>query len=240
MNLSIVIPAYNEAKRIRRTLIQMLAFLNTHNITYEIIIVDDGSTDTTLQVVRKFKGNIKIVQNKTNLGKGFAVKTGIEHAKYDLILFSDADLATPIGEVLGMIKQIDKGHDVVIASRNLPESTIVVKQSLFRQILGKTFPLLVKLLLVPGITDTQCGFKLFTAKAAKRIVKLQTISRFSFDVELLFIARKLGFKVAEVPVTWTDQKGSTVNPLRDGLRMLVDLVKIRVNQIKGKYTSKKK
>ncbi|MFH1590249.1 MAG: dolichyl-phosphate beta-glucosyltransferase [archaeon] len=235
MDLSIVMPAYNEDKRIKKSLIDIIKHLNEKKIVYELIVVDDGSSDKTVEIVNGFQGNIRILKNKTNSGKGFSVRKGIENAKYDLVLFTDADLATPIEELDKMLKEMELGADIVIASRNLPKSNIVVKQPFYRQIMGKTFPFLVRLLLIPNIRDTQCGFKLFRTNIAKQIVKKQTIHGFSFDVEILFIARKLGFKIKEVPVKWIDKKGSKVNPLTDAFKMFMDLIRIRHNFIMKKY-----
>jgi dolichyl-phosphate beta-glucosyltransferase len=202
-SLSIVIPVYNEEKRIEKTLNKILEYIKIKKIKYEIIIVDDFSKDKTIDVIKKFKEKIIILKNNKNYGKGYSIKKGIENAKNELILFSDADLATPIEELDKMLGFINK-FDIIIASRNLKESKIVIKQPFYRQLLGKTFPLLVRLLLISDIKDTQCGFKLFKNDIAKNIVKLQTINRFCFDVELLFIAKKLGYKIKEIPVIWID------------------------------------
>jgi dolichyl-phosphate beta-glucosyltransferase len=236
MTLSVVIPAYNESKRIKKTLIDIISYLESKKCVYEIIIVDDSSFDNTIQVVNSLKNkNIQIIKNKTNHGKGFCVKRGIKNSKYDFILFSDADLATPIKELDSMIKEINNGFDIVVASRNLSKSIIMVEQPFYRQIMGKIFPLIVRLLLIPQIKDTQCGFKLFRSNIAKKIVKKQTINRFCFDVEILFIAKKYRYKIKEVPVTWIDKKGSKVNPFKDSFSMFFDLIKIRINDLLGKY-----
>ncbi len=237
MAISVIIPAYNEAKRIEPTLVQIMHYLKTHGDAYEIIIVDDCSTDATQKIVSRYCNNhIRIVQNKINRGKGFSVKKGILYAKYPLILFSDSDLATPIEELKQLMVQINKGNDIAIASRNLEGSMITQQQQFYRRILGKIFPFFVNIIALRGFKDTQCGFKLFRADVAKRIALLQTFERFSFDVEMLFIAQKLGCKIAEVPVTWQNKEGSTVNPVKDGFLMLIDLFRLRWNNILGKYT----
>ena len=238
MEISVVIPAYNEEKRIGTSLKKVIGYLSSNFDKYEIIIVDDGSTDNINKIIAKHKGkNIKVLRNKKNRGKGYSVKRGILNAKYSLVLFSDSDLATPIeelGKFLGYIKH----YDIVIASRNLKESRIKVKQPVYRQLMGGFFPLLVNLIALRGFKDTQCGFKLFKTDIAKRIVQLQTFERFSFDVEILFIAKKLGCKIKEAPVAWIDQKGSKVNPIKDSIKMLIDLFKIRHNNLLGKYKIK--
>lgn len=236
MNISVVIPAYNEEKRIGPTLRQVTAFLQKHFDSYEIIIIDDCSDDRTDEVVSEYKEhNVRVIRNDTNKGKGYSVKRGIQNARYPLVLFTDSDLSTPIEELERFIQHINDGYDIVIASRNLKGSTIKVEQPFYRQVLGKTFPLLVNLLILKGFKDTQCGFKLFRTDAAKKIIELQTFERFSFDVELLFIAIKNGFKVKEAPVVWIDRKGTKVNPLTDGFSMLIDLFKIRYNNLLHKY-----
>lgn len=238
--ISIVIPAYNEEKRIGKSIKQIVKYLDKKKYSYEVIVVDDGAIDNTIDVVKK-AGNkyVRIIKNKKNMGKGYSVKTGILNAKYPLVLFSDSDLATPIEELDKFMEYI-KNYDIVIASRNLKESDIKVKQPFCRQLMGKTFPLLVNLIALGGFRDTQCGFKLFKTNAAKKIVSLQTFNRFSFDVEILFIAKKLGYKIKEAPVVWIDKEGSKVNPIKDSLEMLTDLFKIRLNNLLGKYEGKLK
>jgi dolichyl-phosphate beta-glucosyltransferase len=236
--ISIVIPAYNEEKRIVKSLNQIIKYLEKNRSTYEIIIVDDGSTDKTIEVIKQINNkNIKIIKNKINMGKGYSVKRGILKAKHPLVLFSDSDLATPIQELKKFMKLI-KNFDIVIASRNLKESNIKIKQPFHRKVIGKIFPFLVKLLALRGFKDTQCGFKLFKTNIAKKIVSLQTFNRFSFDVEILYIAKKLGYTIKEAPVVWIDKEGSKVNPIKDSIRMLIDLFKIRINNLLGKYDGK--
>ncbi len=236
MELSIVIPCYNEEKRIVPTLNTLFSFLEHHqNIDeYEVIIVDDGSKDNTLKVIPSHP-HLRVIPHEFNQGKGGAVRTGVLHSKYETLLFMDSDLATPIEELDKLSPFLQQGYEIVIASRNLPQSNIVTKQPKYRQLAGKTFPLLVRLLSGLPYRDTQCGFKLMKAGPGKEIFKRLTILRFAFDVEMLFIAKKLGYKTAEVPVTWIDQSGSTVHFFRDSWRMLKDLFRIRINDLKGKY-----
>lgn len=236
MDISIVIPAYNEEKRIEESLIKIIDYCKNNFEKYEIIVIDDCSKDRTNEIVTKYEdSNLRILKNEVNKGKGYSVKRGILEAKYPLVLFTDSDLATPIEELKGFIKYINQGYDVVIASRNMKGSDIKVKQPFYRQMMGQAFPLLVSLIALRGFNDTQCGFKLFKTDKAKRIVQLQTFERFSFDVELLFIAKKLGYKIKEAPVVWIDKGGSKVNLIKDSSKMLLDLFKIRLNNISGKY-----
>ncbi len=236
MKISIVIPAYNEEKRIEKSLSEIKKYCENNFQEYEVIVVDDCSNDKTNEIVGRYAdSNIKLLKNKLNRGKGYSVKMGMLAAKYPMVLFSDSDLATPINELKNFIDYIEQGYDIVIASRNLCDSDIKVKQPFYRQIMGKFFPFLVNVIALKGFKDTQCGFKLFKTGAAKRINKLQTLERFSFDVEILFIARKLGYKIKEAPVVWIDKEGSKVNPIHDSFKMLIDLFKIRYNDLTGKY-----
>ncbi len=225
--ISVIIPAYNEAGKIVSTISEISEYLQ--NRDYEIIVVDDGSSDNTAKIAfeNNFK-NTKILSYKKNKGKGYAVKLGLLEAKGEYILFSDADLSTPINELDKLLKVMnEKNADVVIASRGLKDSNIAQSQGVFRKSLGKTFNLIVQLLVLRGISDTQCGFKLFTHKAAKIIGKKQTIEGFGFDIEQLYIAKKEGFKVKEIPVTWNNDTNSKVNPIKDSLKMLIDIFKVR-------------
>ena len=202
---------------------------------YEIIVVDDCSKDSTKEIVLAHEDpNLRLLQNEVNKGKGYSVKKGILSAKYPNVLFSDSDLATPIEELEKMIPHLED-YDIVIASRNMKESDIKIKQPKYRQLAGNIFPLLVNLIALRGFKDTQCGFKLFKTEKAKKIVNLQTFEEFSFDVEILYIAKKLGYNIKEEGVVWIDKEGSKVNFLKDSTKMLIDLFKIRMNNIKGKY-----
>ncbi len=233
--ISIVIPCYNEEKRIINTLKKTIKYLENKKYNYEIIIVDDFSKDNTIKIIDNLKNKkIKILQNEKNYGKGYSIKKGMLNAKYPLVLFMDADLATPIEELDKFTKEI-KNYDILIASRKLNNSNISKKQPFYRQILGKIFLNIVKLFAIKEFKDTQCGFKLFKKDVAKDIFELQTINRFAFDVEILYIALKKNYKIKELPVKWIDQKGSTVNPVKDSISMLKDLLKIRFNDFLGKY-----
>jgi dolichyl-phosphate beta-glucosyltransferase len=234
MNISIIIPAYNEEKRIDSTIKKILIYSKKRFNKYEIILVDDASIDKTTKIVSKYK-KVKILKNKKNKGKGYSIKKGIFNAKYEFILFTDSDLATPIFELEKLIDKINKGYDIVISSRNLKTSKIITKQPIYRQFLGKIFPYLVKLIVISNIKDTQCGFKLFKKDVAVIIAKKQTLNRYCFDVEQLLIAKKMGFKIKEIGVKWIDKKGSKVNIIKDSLQMLIDLFIIKYKSLRGYY-----
>jgi len=229
--LSIVIPAYNEAKRIGSTLEKVLDYFRGQNASFEIIVVDDGSKDKTDGIVRGFSKNypeVKILRHRTNLGKGAAVKTGVFEAKGDYILFSDADLSTPIEEIEKLLLELkEKRYDIAIGSRGVPGSKIVVSQPWYRQWVGKFFPLLVHFLIFKDIRDTQCGFKLFKEDVARELFSSQKIRGFSFDVEIIYLAKRRGCRVKEVPVVWCNSRESRVRILRDSFLMLKDLLRIR-------------
>ncbi|GIV08648.1 MAG: glycosyl transferase [Fimbriimonadales bacterium] len=234
--LSVVIPAYNEATRIERTMQRVVEYLNTRGGTYEVLVVSDGSTDATESIVQGFAqahSQVQLLAYQPNRGKGYAVRYGILRARGERVLFSDADLATPIEELEKLEPYLDKGYPVAIGSRPLRESQLVVRQPLYREMAGRAFNKAVQLLAVRGIHDTQCGFKLFTREAAQDIFSRCRLNGFSFDFESLFYARRLGYDIAEVPIRWMHQEGSKVRLLRDGLRMLRDLAWLRLHAWRG-------
>ena len=236
--LSVVIPAYNEEDRLPGTLERVISYLGRRGGEFEIIVVDDGSDDGTSEAALSFasKAPIRVLRNNRNRGKGYSVRRGMLEAKGDLRLFSDADLSTPIEELPKLERAIlEEGFDIAIASRGLPQSRLPARQPFWREALGRTFNLYIQLLLLPGIWDTQCGFKLFTARAAEEVFGRVTIEGFGFDFEALFIARKLGLRIKEVPVTWYHSPKTKVKVLRDGLRMGLEALKVRVNDLKGIY-----
>lgn len=234
MKLSIIIPAYNEEKRIASSLKRIYEYLKKKKIDYEIIIVNDGSRDKTTEVVRKIKDKrTRIISHKINKGKGHAVKTGMLAAKGDLLLLSDSDLSTPIEELDKLMEYI-KNYDIVIGSRAMKGSDVRIKQAFYKVWLGKLGNKAIQFLVAPGIKDTQCGFKLFKKNVAQRIFKKQTIDRWGFDFEILFIARKLGYTIKEFPVVWINAEGSKVK-LTDYPKTFLELFKIRWNNLCGKY-----
>lgn len=235
--LSIVIPAYKEEFRIAKILTAVCDYEKSHDFSVETIIVNDGSPDNLVNAANKFKDKVKnlvIIDRKENRGKGFSVKEGVltAHGKY--VLFADADNSTPLYQVDKLLKFVDQ-YDVVIGSRYSNGGKLAKSQSLVRILGSRGLNLVIQLLADRGIKDTQCGFKLFEAKAAKEIFTRQTFDRFSFDIEILAIARKLGYKVREAGIIWYDDPHSTVNPIKDGMRMLTDSWQVRKNIVAGKY-----
>ncbi len=240
MTYSLIIPAYNESSRIRPTLDRILQHVRDQHWDAEIIIVDDGSADDTAGIIREYAGKhpqIRLVQNPGNRGKGFSVRNGMLHARGDICLFSDADLSSPITEAQKLFDAITAGADVAIGSRWLRAELQTERQPLYRQLFGRIFNLLLRILLGLRFKDTQCGFKAFRGEAARRIFPLQRIERWGFDPEILFLARNMGMQVAEVPVVWAHSEGTRLHPFRDGLRMFGDVVRIRWNALNRAYAA---
>jgi dolichyl-phosphate beta-glucosyltransferase len=236
--LSVVIPAYNEENRIGSTLRRILDYLNLQFYEAEVLVVIDGSQDRTIDVVREFaekSSNIAILNNGCNRGKGYAVRRGMLESRGQFLLFSDADLSTPINEVERLLVPLRCGYDVAIASRALSGADIRVRQPWWRQLMGRIYNRFVQALILPGIRDSQCGFKCFSRNIAHQVFSRQRIDRFGFDVEVLWIARKLGYRIAEVPVTWVNDALSKVHPVRDSFWMLVDLFRTWHNIRGGSY-----
>lgn len=236
--LSIVIPAYNEENKIGKTLEKTISYFNSRSYAYEIIVVDDKSSDKTLDIIKELSvrhKQIQLLKNKLNYGKGFSVKKGMLASCGQYVLFSDADFSTPIEEMEKLLEWLEKGHDIAIGSRALKESDIQIHQQWYRETMGKIFNLLVRLITVRKIKDTQCGFKCFKREVIQNIFNKQTINRFSFDVELLWIALKQRYRVKEVPIRWLNNPSSKVHPVLDSTRMFFDLIKIRINDLRGLY-----
>jgi dolichyl-phosphate beta-glucosyltransferase len=236
--LTVVVPAYNEAARIGLTLQRILTYFDSQSWNGDVIVVLDGGRDGTGDEVRRVSGadrRVAIVDNGVNHGKGFSVRRGMLAAQGRYVLFSDADLSTPIEEAARLIAAIEAGADIAIASRALAASNVQVHQPWWRESMGRVFNWFVQRLALPGIKDSQCGFKCFRRDVAHRVFALQRVTRFAFDVEVLSIARSLGCRIAELPVTWIDQPASTVNPVTAPAGMLLDLVRIRLNHVLGRY-----
>lgn len=239
MYLSIIIPAYNEEKRIKGTLESIAEYLRKIDKKVEVFVVDDGSRDNTAEICLSMTNqipNLSVIKNTQNKGKGQSVKQGMRIATGEYRLFMDADNATPIDEIEKLLPYADE-YPIVIGSRYLSESHIIVKQPWYRIVISRIGHFIIDLLLVRGIKDTQCGFKLFTKEAAEQIFPKQTIKRWGFDMEILAIAQKiLKLKIKEVPVTWYNSSDSRFRPIRDAVRTLRELIKIKLNLISGKYS----
>ncbi|TSC96716.1 MAG: glycosyl transferase, group 2 family [Parcubacteria group bacterium Athens0714_26] len=227
--LSVIIPAHNEAKRLPLTLIDLDKHLSEQEFSYEILVVNDGSTDDTAEITRRFElliKNLKLIDNKENKGKGGVVKQGMLAAKGAWRLFMDADNSTSIVEFNKMIPYFKNGYDVVIADRDIKGSRLVPAQPWYKRILGNIGNLIIQILLVPGIWDTQCGFKCYSQEAAEKIFRLTRISRWGFDAETLALAKKLGYKIKEIPVFWVNDTRSQVR-LSAYLQVLLETAKVR-------------
>jgi dolichyl-phosphate beta-glucosyltransferase len=236
MFLSIVIPAYNEEKRLPGTLQKIDAFLSRQPYTAEVLVVENGSTDHTAEIVRDFSKEhpqFRLISIKER-GKGIAVKTGMLAAQGEYRFICDADLSMPIEEVNKFLPPALDGYDVAIASREAPGARRF-NEPWYRHLMGRVFNFIVRVLAVPGFADTQCGFKCFTADAAELVFPKQTMSGWGFDVEVLFIALHHGLKVVEVPVNWYYMENSRVNPVKDTFSMLREVIKVRQNARKGLY-----
>jgi dolichyl-phosphate beta-glucosyltransferase len=242
-SVSIVIPAYNESQRLGPTLGRVLDFVSRQGWDAEVIVVDDGSEDHTADIVRNYAENnraegdrvVRLMQNPGNRGKGYSVRNGVMNARGNIILFTDADLSSPIEEAPKLLEALDAGADVAIGSRWVRSELQTQRQSLARQALGRGFNLFLRIVLRLDFKDTQCGFKAFRRSAAEALFARQRIEGWGFDPELLFLASRLGLKVAEVPVLWGHDDRTRIHPLADGSRMALEMLRIRWYALAGKY-----
>ena len=233
--LSVIIPVYNEEKRIINSLKKLDEFISNNNFNCEIIVVDDGSSDNSCKIVREFfsklgsndKYHFDLIENRINRGKGFSVRKGLERAGGKFILFTDADFSTPIEELQKLLGFLNAGYDIAIGSRSLKDSKLIKRQNIFRMYMGKFFNLMVRLITGLNFVDTQCGFKMFTGGAKNLLLPYLKIDDFSFDVEILYTAKKLGMKVKEVPVSWINSPDSKVRIIKDSMKMFFTLIKIK-------------
>jgi glycosyltransferase involved in cell wall biosynthesis len=236
-NLSIIIPSYNEETRLPATLERIVSYIDAKQPDAEVIVVDDGSTDRTAAVAEPFRGrlrNLRVVSNGVNRGKGFSVKHGFSEATGEIVLFTDADLSAPIEEADKLLAAL-RNHDVAIGSRAMDRSLIETHQSAFREFAGILFNKIVRTILRLPFVDTQCGFKAFRRERCQIIFKQQTIERFGFDPELLYLARRHGLSTAEVPVRWAHSPATKVSMMRDSVQMFADVFVIRWNSFLGRY-----
>ena len=236
--LSIVIPAYNESARIEHTLERVMECVSKQAWDAEVLVVDDGSSDDTPEIVRRWMqvySRLHLVRNPGNRGKGYSVRNGLLQAAGEVVMFTDADLSAPMEEAERLLAVIDAGADVAIGSRWIDRTRQTIHQPLYRRFFGRCFNRLTRTVMGLPFKDTQCGFKAFRRPAAQIIFRLQRIERWGFDPEILFIARKLRFKICEVPVTWGHDERSRISYLKDGIKMLEELAHIRYNSIFGRY-----
>jgi glycosyltransferase involved in cell wall biosynthesis len=241
VHYSIVIPAYNETARIRRALTDILRAVKTNGWDAEVLVVNDGSTDDTAAIVRSLISAhpiVRLIDNDRNRGKGYSVRHGMLEAAGSIAMFTDADLSAPIDEAERLFAAIREGADVAIGSRWLERGRQTIHQPLYRQFFGRCFNAVTRIVMRLPFADTQCGFKAFTRPAAQTIFQLQRIERWGFDPEILFIARKRGYRVREVAVTWGHDERSRISYLRDGIKMLEELIYIRWNALVGAYRRK--
>ena len=235
---SFIIPAYNESERLTVSLPKVLEYVSRNQLPSEIIVVNDGSRDDTAGIVRRFAVTnpiIRLLENPGNRGKGYSVRNGMLHAHGDVMLFTDADLSSPIGEASKLFAALEQGADVAIGSRWLRAELQTERQPWYRQLYGRMFNLALRIVLGLRYRDTQCGFKAFTRSAVQTIFTRQRIERWGFDPELLFLADKFKLKTAEVPVEWAHDHRSKINPLRDGIKMGVEVLRVRWNDLRGLY-----
>jgi dolichyl-phosphate beta-glucosyltransferase len=236
--LSIIIPAYNESARIGPALRQVLACIHELNWPAEVIVVNDGSRDDTAEIVKKIAARdpiVRMIENPVNRGKGYSVRNGMLHAAGEVMMFTDADLSSPIEETEQLLAAIRDGADIAIGSRWLDRGRQTKHQPWYRQMFGRCFNAVTRLVMGLPFADTQCGFKAFRRDAAHTVFQLQRIERWGFDPELLFIALKRGYTVREVPVTWGHDERSRLSYLKDGIKMLEELVYVRWNALTGVY-----
>lgn len=234
--LSIVVPAYNEEKRLQVTLPHLVDFVRRQPYRVEVLVVDDGSSDRTAEIVQQFAAQhafIKLLQPGRG-GKGHAVKSGMLQAQGEFVFFGDADWAMPVTELPKFLPPQRNGYQVAIGSRE-GEGAVRYNEPGYRHLMGRVFNWLVKILAVPGFEDTQCGFKCFHHSVVQDLFGHQTIDGFGFDVEVLFIAQKRGYSIVEVPIDWYYQTESKVSPVKDTMRMVQDLLDVRRNDRQGRY-----
>jgi len=237
--LSIVIPAYNEENRLPDTLAQIASFVSAQSYPVEVVVVDNNSSDATRRIAEDFAAKYLYarVLHEPRQGKGAAVKTGMLAAHGEYLFICDADLSMPIEEVNKLLPPALDSYDVAIASREAPGARRVDEPE-YRHLMGRVFNLIVRLLAIPGIQDTQCGFKVFRRAVAYQVFPLQTIDGWGFDVEVLFIALRRGYKLVEVPITWYYRPQTKISPLRDSINMFTEVMRVRINGWRGAYERK--
>jgi len=243
VDYSIIVPAYNESARIGRTLTHILECVHQNGWQAEVVVVNDGSTDDTAAIIQGFAAKdpiVRLIENPGNRGKGFSVRNGILHAIGDIVMFTDADLSSPMQEASLLFDAIHEGADIAMGSRWLDRKRQTIQQPLYRQFFGRCFNAVTRIVMGLPFADTQCGFKAFKRTVAQTIFQLQRIERWGFDPEILFIAIKRGYSIREVPVTWGHDERSRMSYLKDGIKMLEEIIFIRWNALTGVYSRKVK
>ena len=238
LDLSIVIPAFNEEHRLPKAIEQIGSYLSARSLRAEIIVVDDGSSDATPNLIERYRGKypgLRLISNDTNRGKGFSVRHGVLEARGEMVLFTDADLSAPVEESDKLLSALNNGYDVAIGSRAMDRSLISTHQSIFREFAGIIFNKIVRIVLRLPFVDTQCGFKAFRRERCRIIFEQQRIEGFGFDPELLYLARHHGLRAIEIPVRWGHSPATKVNMLGDSLKMFADIFTIRWNAMSGRY-----
>jgi glycosyltransferase involved in cell wall biosynthesis len=238
---SIVIPAFNESGRIPATLQSVVDCVRANQWSAEVIVVNDGSTDATARIVQDFSlqaPEVRLIENPGNHGKGYSVRSGILQALGDVVMFTDADLSAPMEEAERLFAAIASGADIAIGSRWLESGRQTHRQPFYRQVFGRCFNAVCRMVMQLPFADTQCGFKAFTRAAAQTVFQLQTIERWGFDPEILFIAIKRGFRIVEVPVSWAHDERTRMSYLKDGIQMLKELALVRWNALVGHYNKR--
>jgi glycosyltransferase involved in cell wall biosynthesis len=238
LTYSFIIPAYNESERLAVSLPKIFDYIRQQQLPSEVIVVNDGSSDNTADVVRHFmvaNPDLRLVENPGNRGKGYSVRNGMLHARGDRVLFTDADLSSPIYEAGKLFAALEQGADVAIGSRWLQSDLQTERQPWLRQLFGRCFNLALRVVLGLNYSDTQCGFKAFTRAAVQTVFTRQRIERWGFDPELLFLANKFKLRTVEVPVEWAHDHRSKINPLRDGIKMGTEMLAVRWNDLNGRY-----
>jgi dolichyl-phosphate beta-glucosyltransferase len=238
LTYSFVVPAYNESERLTVSLPKIFDYVRKQQLRSEIIVVNDGSTDDTAEVVRRFmplNPDVRLIENPGNRGKGYSVRNGMLHAQGDVVMFTDADLSSPIYEADKLFAALEQGADVAIGSRWLRAELQTERQPWYRQLYGRLFNLGLRITLGLKYHDTQCGFKAFTRAAAQTVFTRQRVERWGFDPELLFLANKFKLRTTEVAVEWAHDHRSKISPLRDGIKMGLEMLAVRWNDLKGLY-----
>jgi glycosyltransferase involved in cell wall biosynthesis len=238
--LSIIIPAYNEQERLPASLDQLVEFATRQDYGIEVIVVNNNSSDQTSEIAAEYASRYEYIRtlDEPRQGKGAAVNTGIMAGKGDYLFVCDTDFSMPVEEISKFMPPALNSYDIAIASRELPESRRVDEPA-YRHLMGRVFNFIVRVLAIPKIHDTQCGFKVFCREVADKVFPMQTIDGWAFDVEILFVAQRLGYSIVEVPITWHYMPQSRISPLRDSINMLVEVIRVRLNGWRGKYGSKR-